>query len=136
MKNKGLILLIIIILVLVAVFLVRIPYTATEIYIEKVPYTVQELYTESQPITVEECKTDISLNPIEYINRGINNLNQLLKGDVDALLETCKDVIKYRTVTKSRDIISIKTVKKERQVTKTATPYMMMTGQVKYRYEV
>ena len=121
-----------IVLILAGIFLVRVPYTATEIYTEKVPYTAQESYTESQPITVEECKTDISLNPMDYINRGID----LLEGDTNSLLETCEDVIKYRTVEKSRDVIKYQDVKKERQVTKTATPYMMMTGQVKYRYEV
>ena len=160
MKNKGLIWIIIIILVLIGIFLVRIPYTATEIYTEKVPYTAQESYTEQQaitgyetytelqPITETECKNDISANPMEYFNRGINNIDELLQGDLSVLLEECKevikqreitktrDVIKYVPVTKYRDVIKYKDEQKERQVTKTATPFMMMTGQVSYLYDV
>ena len=106
---KALIMIIFLIgLILATIFLVPVPYTATEIY------------TDSQPITVKECKTDITPNLFEYVNRGID----ILEGNSDSLIKTCKDVIKYQNV------------KRERQVTKTATPYMMMTGQVVYRYEV
>ena len=120
----------------IVIFVLPIPYTATEVYTEQEPYVDQEYYTEQQPITVEECKTDISLNPAEYLERGLKNIDSILEGDLDKLIETCKDVIKYRTITKSRDVVKYKTVTKERPVTKKATLFTRWTGQIQYRYEV
>jgi hypothetical protein len=143
-----------VVLLIAALFLVPIPYsttvtyttqepfTAMVTYTDTEPYTVQEAYKEQVPMTVEECKADITANPTTYLNRGIDNLDALLKGNINVLLQTCKDVIKYNTETKYRDVIKYrtvqkqkseiqyKTVEKERQETKTATAFMFITGQV------
>jgi ribosomal protein L32 len=116
------------------VFVLPVQYTATEGYNENVPYTDIEYYQEQVPITVEECKNDISLDPSKYIERGINNLGSIINGDVSKLLETCKDVNKIQSVTKSREVTKWKTVYKERKVTKTATYYLLWTQQVQYYY--
>ena len=110
-----------------------IPYTAVEVYTTQEPYIGTEYYQESVPTTLEECKTDISLNPSDYIGRGID---ALLTGDQTKLYQTCQEVVRQRIETKSRDVVKYKIVKKERSVTKTATPYMFLTNQVKYYYEV
>jgi len=115
------------------IFLVPVPYTATEVYTESEPYNGKEYYEDREPYTDEECTTELPEGGMDLINRGIN---ALLNEDADKLIETCREVTKYRTVTKSRDVVKYKTVKKERQVTKTATAFMMLTGQVKYYYEV
>lgn len=142
------------------VFFVPVPYTATEVYIMQEPYLATETYTDTEPymgveeyqeqvpISEEECRTDISLNPLDYLNRGIDKIDSLLKGDVKTLLETCKDVIKYRTITKSKEVVKYRSVqkerqitkyrdvKKERQVTKKATLFQIWNGQIDYYYEV
>lgn len=132
----------------IEVYIVQEPYMATETYTDVQPYTATEYYSEQVPITEEECKTDISIHPMDYLNRGLDNLDSLLKGNIDVLLKTCQEVIKYRTVQKSRDIIKYRDVQKERQVmkyhsvrkersvTKLATLYQRFTGQVQYYYEV
>ncbi len=130
------ILLILLLIAGVVIFLVPIPYTTTEVYTDTEPYVGTEEYQEQVPISVEECKRDVSLNPTDYIKRGIDNIESLLEGDLSKLLETCENVIQMRTVTKTKEVIRYKTVKKERTVTKTATLYMRWTGQVQYRYEV
>ncbi|TKJ16919.1 hypothetical protein CEE44_00075 [Candidatus Woesearchaeota archaeon B3_Woes] len=150
---------VILLIIVGVIFLVPIPYTAVEIYTETEPYITTEKYTDTEPymgtesyqeqipITEEECKTDISSNPLDYINRG---LDILLNDETDysSLLETCENVIKFRTITKSKEVVKYRTVEKERQVTryrdvqkertvtKTATLYMRWSGQVQYRYEV
>src|SRR3989338_7266635 len=80
-------------------YVVQEPYTTTETYTDTEPYVTQEFYDEQVPVEEEECRTDVSLNPTEYINRGIDNIDALLGGDVKKLIETCKDVVKYRTQT-------------------------------------
>ena len=135
-KSSKIWLWVILLIAALVIFLIQFPYTATEVYTELEPYVGQEYYDEQVPITEEECKTDISLNPLEYIERGVNNIDALLKGDLSKLIQTCKDVIKYRTVTKSKDVVKYREVKKERYVTKYTTLFMMWSGQIRYYYEV
>lgn len=134
--EKPIVTLIILLIVGGVIFLVPIPYTAIEVYTETEPYITIEEYEEQVPITVEECKIDISLNPLDYLERGINNIDSILRGDVKKLIETCEDVLKYRLVTKSKEVIRYRIIEKERPVTKTATLFMRWTGQVSYRYKV
>lgn len=159
MDNSKVILIVCVILLVSAgaIFLVPVPYSAIEVYTVQEPYTTTETYTEiesymgieyyqdQEPITVEECRIDISLNPEEYLWRGVD---ALLTGDTNKLLETCENVIQYRTVQKARDVIKQRPVQKEREVIKyrdvkkertvvnKATLFMIWTGQVDYYYEI
>ena len=115
--KTGIIITGLILIVGLIIFLVPIPYTAIEVYkvqeeyitketyIENEIYVETEYYDEQVPFTEEECKKDISVNPLDYINRGIKNIDSLLGGDIDALLETCETVIKSKTVEKSREVV-------------------------------
>lgn len=147
------------------------PYTATEyyyeteaymdyeVYYEQEPYTTTRAYSRNVPVTEEECRTDISLNPMDYVERGLSNIDALLGGDINALLQTCQNVIGYRTVTeqaptteyrtaeksrpvtryrdvqKSRPVTRYRDVYKERQVTKYDTLFNMWAG-TKYYFNV
>jgi len=140
MNKRGdstitIIILVALLVIAVFIFYIPMPYTALVEYTDTEPYTAIETYQEQVPITVEECKRDISLNPLDYIERGVNNIDALLKGDVNKLLETCENVQKLKTITKSRDVVKYRTVQKERTETKSASLWMMWSGQVKDRYE-
>jgi len=99
-----------------------------ESYTEKVPYIATEEYQDFVPINYEECKTDISTNPFDYIERGIDNIDELLEGDVGKLLEACETVQKLEAVTKTREVVKFRTVTKQRTVTRHDTLFAQWFG--------
>lgn len=82
----------------VMVFVVKFPYQGTVYYLEEVPFTV------------EECKRDISLNPTAYVTRGLNNLEELLAGDVNVLLEECENVVRTKQVSRQNTVTKYATL--------------------------
>lgn len=121
----------ILIAILVAVFFfVPISYTSSESYYENEPYivsvpyedlipiTTTEEYIEKTPISYEECKNDFEINPQKWINKGLNNFESILEGDIDVLFETCENLIRLEPVVKTKDKIEYKSVTKYREETK------------------
>lgn len=120
------------VLFVVAVLLLLFMYLPFPKYIEEKytdtePYVGTETYQEVVPYSVEECELDISLNPEDYIGRGIE---ALMSGDPNKLLEECKDVVKDRIETKERDVIRYKTVTKTRSVKIQVTLYELLKEEI------
>src|SRR3989338_5043810 len=79
---------IIAIIVLIVVFAIPFPYSATEEYTEKEPYTTTEYYYEREPYATQSCNT----KNLAYSNKNIECAGQSFFGPAKATYEfTNKD---------------------------------------------
>jgi len=124
-KRTGGIFLFFTILIVAFVLLVPLPHDVTERYVEQVPYTVIEQYEEYVPISVEECGPDITFNPMELFERGVESL---IEEDLNKLLEECEYINKLETITKTREVIKYKQETRYRTITRHDTLFEQWFG--------
>ncbi|MFW9880122.1 MAG: zinc-ribbon domain-containing protein [Candidatus Thorarchaeota archaeon] len=109
----------------VVIFVIPLPYTATEAYTEQQPYEAQESYdvqkTSTTTINRENCDDDVNCKCIKK-----NWLFQCVSCSCNMQVTSTDQ----RTVTKYKD------VQRTRAVTKYATLYQQWSGQVKWWYSV
>ena len=127
---------------LLIIFVVPIPYTATEVRITQQPYTVQESYTVDVPYTDRQsyyetvCDTDIDVSASGLIGEVID----IFSGETP--FEECYEEIRYRDVQKTRketryrDVTKYREVRNEYPISKYATLYQRWIGNVQYWYEI
>lgn len=114
-KRSGGIFLFFIMLIVAFFLFVPLPHDVTVTSTEQVPYIAIEQYQEYVLISVEECKTDLPRSEVDLLFRSINFL---LEGDVKKIYETCENVNKLETVTKTREVVRYRQVTSSRITTR------------------